>query len=377
MVLLPTFVSRLATWIGTYGLSGVTMLIAGGLILLLRRRWAEAALMLVLPLAAGLVLTLVSRPAAGPPGIALRIVQPNIGQQEKWQEGFEREGKARLGRLSAGDRRRPRLLLWPEAAVTEPLENGLADAAYRIAAARLRAEVAAMLAPGDLLLTGGVTWRSTDGVNVGSATNSVFAVDPDGRIIGRYDKAHLVPYGEYLPMRPFLSALGLSRLAPGDVDFDSGPGPRSLDLPLVGKVGFQLCYEIIFSGEVVGPARPTGLHLQPVERRLVRALGPAPASRPGAAAGARGRAAGAPLDADRNLGGDRRRRTAARQPAMAPGGRDRLQPAARQAAHIVRAARQHPAPRLRPSARPPGDCSPAQSPLGAAYKDIFISETPL
>jgi apolipoprotein N-acyltransferase len=178
-------------------------------------------------------------------------VQPNIGQQEKWQEGFEREGKLRLGRLSAGDTRHPRLLLWPEAAVTRPLENGLVDFDYRTEAAELRAEVGSMLAPGDLLLTGGVTWRSANGLDVTSATNSVFAMDPSGRLLGRYDKAHLVPYGEYLPMRPFLSSLGLSRLAPGDIDFDPGPGPRSFDLPLVGRVGFQLCYEIIFSGEVV------------------------------------------------------------------------------------------------------------------------------
>jgi apolipoprotein N-acyltransferase len=53
-------------------------------------------------------------------------------------------------------------------------------------------------------------------------------------------------------MRPVLSAIGLSRLAPGDIDFTPGPGPRTIDLGLQwGKVGFQLCYEIIFSGEVV------------------------------------------------------------------------------------------------------------------------------
>ena len=75
---------------------------------------------------------------------------------------------------------------------------------------------------------------------------------PLGQVIGRYDKAHLVPYGEYLPMRPLLSAIGLSRLAPGDIDFAPGPGPRTVALPANwGKVGFQLCYEIIFSGEVV------------------------------------------------------------------------------------------------------------------------------
>jgi apolipoprotein N-acyltransferase len=49
-----------------------------------------------------------------------------------------------------------------------------------------------------------------------------------------------------------LSAIGLSRLAPGDMDFTAGPGPRTIDLGGEwGKVGFQLCYEIIFSGHVV------------------------------------------------------------------------------------------------------------------------------
>ncbi|HEY5721122.1 MAG TPA: apolipoprotein N-acyltransferase [Allosphingosinicella sp.] len=255
VALLPTPVSRLATLIGTYGLSGVTVLIAGGLLLLRHRLWTAGGALVSAPVAAGLLLLAIGTRAPPATGIPLRIVQPNIGQQEKWQEGFERQGKLRLARLSAGDPRRPRLLLWPEAAVTRPLQNALVDVDYRAEAAELRGEVGRMLAPGDLLLTGGVTWRSVNGLDVTSATNSVFAMDPAGRLLGRYDKAHLVPYGEYLPMRPFLSSLGLSRLAPGDIDFDSGPGPRSLDLPLVGRVGFQLCYEIIFSGEVVDRRR--------------------------------------------------------------------------------------------------------------------------
>ena len=90
------------------------------------------------------------------------------------------------------------------------------------------------------------------GIRVDGAANSIFVLGQGGRVVGRYDKAHLVPYGEYLPMRPVLSAIGLSRLAPGDIDFTSGPGPRTIDLgDPWGKVGFQLCYEIIFSGEVV------------------------------------------------------------------------------------------------------------------------------
>src|SRR3546814_19505042 len=76
-------------------------------------------------------------------------------------------------------------------------------------------------------------------------------VHSDGSLGPRYDKAHLVPDGEYLPMRPILSAIGLSRLAPGDIDFWPGPGPRTLDLGAFGRLGLQICYEIIFSGQVV------------------------------------------------------------------------------------------------------------------------------
>src|SRR5690606_35468398 len=67
----------------------------------------------------------------------------------------------------------------------------------------------------------------------------------------------LVPYGEYLPMRSLLEPIGLSRLVPGAIDFIPGPGPRTLDLGALGKAGIQICYEIVFSGEVVDrSARP-------------------------------------------------------------------------------------------------------------------------
>jgi apolipoprotein N-acyltransferase len=249
--LVATPFSYSARLVGTYGLSGVAALLAGLLLLLALRRWRPAAMVAagvgVLALAG--FLAGAARP--GPAGISLRIVQPNIGQQDKWREGFQRENMERLRRLSESGGNEPRLLLWPEAAVTRPLENGLDDPGYVIGTLQLRRHVAAMLGPKDLLLTGGVTWRSADGLEVTSATNSVFAIDPAGKLLARYDKAHLVPYGEYLPMRPILSRIGLSRLAPGDVDFDRGPGPRTANLPVVGKVGFQLCYEIIFSGAVV------------------------------------------------------------------------------------------------------------------------------
>jgi apolipoprotein N-acyltransferase len=240
-----------ARLIGTYGLSGLVALLGGVLLLLWLRRWLPALqIFAIAGLAAGLG-AFVGGERPGPDGPALRIVQPNIGQQDKWREGFEAENLARLARLSESDRNEPRLLLWPEAAVTRPLQNWLRDPGHLTEMVELRREVAAMLGEKDLLLTGGVTWRSPDGREVTSATNSVFVLDRAGHVLARYDKAHLVPYGEYLPMRPILSALGLSRLAPGDIDFDPGPGPTTLALPMVGKAGFQLCYEIIFSGQVV------------------------------------------------------------------------------------------------------------------------------
>ena len=108
-----------------------------------------------------------------------------------------------------------------------------------------------MLGPGDIVLLGGDALEFDRRGNLIGARNSLFALDAKGDILGRYDKAHLVPYGEYLPARPILSAIGLSRLVPGDIDFWSGAGPASMKLPGFGNAGIQICYEIIFSGQVV------------------------------------------------------------------------------------------------------------------------------
>jgi apolipoprotein N-acyltransferase len=254
-------------WIGTYGLSIIVALFAGGFWAVLRKEWRPLTAVAVISLLLWAFPASREVPPTTPPplripgappgelggGVSMRpirIVQPNIGQQDKWRPGFEVETYRRLHDLTVKGRPVQRLVFWPEAAVTDPLEDGRIAAQRQAENERLRATMA--MGPGDLLLTGGLSLTSTDGVSINGATNSVYALEPLGRIIGRYDKAHLVPYGEYLPMRPLLSALGLSRLAPGDIDFADGPGPRTIQLPGAwGKVGFQLCYEIIFSGEVV------------------------------------------------------------------------------------------------------------------------------
>jgi apolipoprotein N-acyltransferase len=249
-VLASTPLIKVTALIGTYGLSGLVVLLGGAVWLEYYKKWLPLVVILG---ATALLWVLPSSPVPPDPlaVMNLRIVQPNIGQQDKWRPGFDEEAARRLATLSGAPSSEPRLLLWPEAAVTDPLDDARTDE-HRAFADFQRTRAASLLGPGDRLLTGGIAIASNDGVHVDGAANSIFALAPGGKVIGRYDKAHLVPFGEYLPMRPLLSSIGLSRLAPGDLDFSSGPGPRTIDLGgQWGKVGFQLCYEIIFSGQVV------------------------------------------------------------------------------------------------------------------------------
>ena len=260
-VLAPTPLITIGALIGTYGLSGLVVLLGGAIWLEYRKQW----LPLVVILGATALLWLLPASAVPPDPLTVlnvRIVQPNIGQEDKWRPGFDVEAAKRLANLS-GPPAEPRLLLWPEAAITDPLEDARTDEHSAFAEFQ-RTRAASLLGPSDRLLTGGIAIRSKDGVHVDGAANSVFVLLPGGRVAGRYDKAHLVPYGEYLPMRPLLSAIGLSRLAPGELDFASGPGPRTIDLGGEwGKVGFQLCYEIIFSGHVVDENNRPGFIFNP------------------------------------------------------------------------------------------------------------------
>ncbi len=250
VALAPTPLIESSALIGTYGLSLLVVLIGGAIWLEAHRKYLVGVLI------AGLALVLWALPGSrvSETHIAVkpvRIVQPNIGQQDKWRPGFSAEAARRLAGLSAPRNTGRRLLLWPEAAVTEPLDDARSRE-HQAMASFERTRAASLVAPGEFLLTGGIA-LGTSGNRISGATNSVFVLGPGGQVLGRYDKAHLVPYGEYLPMRPLLSSIGLSRLAPGNVDFTPGPGPRTIALPGWGRVGFQLCYEIIFSGDVVDP----------------------------------------------------------------------------------------------------------------------------
>ena len=243
-----THLLNATAFIGTYGLSALVVVAGGLLWLMVRKEWRGAGAVAVVLLA----LHFLPQPShAQSKQASIRVVQPNIGQHDKWRPGYSEIAAQRLAQLSMKPGgQRPRLLFWPEAAVTNPMEDARTSP-HDAYAAFERSRASASISAGEYLLTGGIALLSDDGNRVTGGANSVFVIGQGGQVLHRYDKAHLVPYGEYLPMRPLLSAIGLSRLAPGEVDFQPGPGPRTVALPDWGKVGFQLCYEIIFSGEVV------------------------------------------------------------------------------------------------------------------------------
>lgn len=274
---LGTGVDQVARLIGTYGLGALAVIAGGGLWLGVKRQWRPAVLMLA-PLVVMAGWGGLSARVLWLDGSAIvRVVQPNINQNEKYSPELEVTNFHKLAELTGSPSVAGRLIFWPEAAVPAILDR---EPAWR-------ARIASLLGPNDLLLLGGEAWTFNDKGKLVGAHNSVWVLDAAGALRGRYDKAHLVPYGEYLPMRPILSAIGLSRLVPGDIDFWPGPGPRTLALPPLPqshpgmkrqrrtlKVGFQLCYEIIFSGQVVDSTNRPSFIFNPSNDAWFGAWGP-------------------------------------------------------------------------------------------------------
>jgi apolipoprotein N-acyltransferase len=249
-ILVPTPLITITSLIGTYGASGLVVLLGGAVWLEYYKKWLPLLLIIA---ATGFMWLLPSSHVPPDPLTVrnIRVVQPNIGEDVKHSDAYNQNAFLSLMRLSGRPSGEPRLLLWPEAALTTPLQDARVGGPDQFAQ-DARVGITSSLGPDDRLLTGGTVISSRNGADISAAENSVFVLAPGGRIVARYDKAHLVPYGEYLPMRPLMTAIGISRLAPGEFDFGSGPGPRTVDLGGEwGKVGFQICYEMIFSGHVV------------------------------------------------------------------------------------------------------------------------------
>lgn len=245
--------ARFAPWLGTYGLSGLVVLMAGAGLVLVRQRQPVWALVLAGGVGAGMAWP--ASPAVQG-DLPYTLVQPDVRQEHINDPALFEEQFARTAGLS-----RPhssgakRLVLWPESGVPDYLRDGYPERYYRQMTAMAdpafaRARIGRAIGPDSLLLTGAVDLEIADDRAVG-ARNAVTAIDGAGQIRAGYAKAHLVPFGEYLALRQLLEPLGVARFVTGNIDFWPGPGPRTLDLGPWGRAGIQICYEIIFSGAVV------------------------------------------------------------------------------------------------------------------------------
>lgn len=247
---------QFAALVGSYGLSLVTVLIAALPAALggpgaARRKWLPLGLAaaLVAALWGGGALRLAAAREAMVPGVKLRLVQADIAESLKWQPKQLEENLNTHIRLSeGGDAAHVTDIVWPEAA--EPY--------FLAEEPGLRAALARVAPKGGLLLTGTLRRAPMEGAATPDGVayryyNSLEALDGAGRIVGSYDKFHLVPFGEYVPLRGILP---VERLAPGRGDFSAGPGPRTLDLPGLPPVSPLICYEAIFPGAVTDPAHP-------------------------------------------------------------------------------------------------------------------------
>ena len=169
--------------------------------------------------------------SAGP---LVRLVQPAIPQAEKWDHTKRQDHLNRLIKLSKGDGGAPKLIIWPETAFAGfPNRNAeLLERTVRKATTSQGTLITGMprLGNGRTLL------------------NSAVMIDHEGKTKGVYDKEHLVPFGEYMPFRkwlPFFNPIV------GKLDFVPGQNNVLMRQEGIGTMQLLICYEVIFSGNVI------------------------------------------------------------------------------------------------------------------------------
>jgi apolipoprotein N-acyltransferase len=239
-----------AAWFSVYGLSFLTVLGVSSLALLISSEKLTQAIcagavgLLIMPAVA---LAGYFRTADVLPeyhlGVSLKIVQANIKQRDKWlphmiDDHFDNH--MQLSRGSEGKAEGTKLLIWPETAVqrqTFDRDNSL-----------LRWRLSRLLEYGNYAITGAPRYDMANGQL--RYYNSIFALNSKGNLFARYDKNHLVPFGEYMPFASVFSALGLKHLTEGGA-FSAGTERQTLRLPGVPGFSPLVCYETIFPGRVV------------------------------------------------------------------------------------------------------------------------------
>lgn len=168
-------------------------------------------------------------------GVRLRLVQPNIPQTLKWDPERAEQNFSKILKLSRKNNADITHVIWPETAVSFLVDKDEFNRARMMSAVR----------QGGVLITGGLRLADADKRQV---ANSIFVLDDLAEIKDYYDKSHLVPFGEYAPMRTFLP---IDKLVPIGNDLKQGAGVQNISIPKAPIASPLVCYEAIFSGQVV------------------------------------------------------------------------------------------------------------------------------
>jgi apolipoprotein N-acyltransferase len=260
----PLWLAQGAALIGIWGLTFLAVAIYASPAVLAddrsqtKRPWLAPALSVavIAALATYGAIRLNRTPTGYVDGVRLRIMQPNLQQDEKFNYAQKQQVMSRYLALSdrasgpqstgVGDVTH---LIWPESAFPFFLTRE-ADAL---------AQIAGLLPKGTVLITGAVRPPETKpGEPIIRAYNSIYAIDHDGSIVSVYDKVHLVPFGEYLPFQDLLERLGLVQLTKVRGGFIAGDRRRNQHVPGAPSFLPLVCYEIIFPGDAVPRSERAG-----------------------------------------------------------------------------------------------------------------------
>ena len=245
----PLALAQAASVFGLWGLTFIAVAICASPVTLLDLNAKKQRPLLPLTLAALTLVALagfgavrlVSTPTQFVDGVHLRIMQPNLQQDVRFNYAAKQEVVDRYLTLSA----RPGLdqvthLIWPESAFPFFLTRE-ADAFAQIAQA---------LPQNTMLLTGAMRLADPNNPAQSGVYNSIYVIDHQASIRAVYDKVHLVPFGEYLPFEDLLERIGLQTLTEQRGGFLAGDRHRLMTVPGAPSALPLICYEIIFPGEL-------------------------------------------------------------------------------------------------------------------------------